>query len=287
MTQHVLITGCSTGIGLQTAAHLVQKGFIVHAAVRKTADFAQVEAVRAQPILLDVSDEASMQQAIATLSAELEGTGLHALVNNAGFNYVAPFELTDQDKFRQMMEVNVFGLARLSQLALPLLQLSYQKSGQRAKLVNISSIGGSIGLPWEFAYHTSKWAVNGLSQSLAFELNPLGIDVTAVQPGGIKTPFWDKSFQSYEDAMKNASTPNFAYYEHNRQNFSKVAAELYKHASEPHLVADTVAKVIMAKKAPFRIRVGTDAKILYFLIRLLPASWLHGMMQSRMATLPK
>lgn len=284
-TQFVVITGCSTGIGLGTAHYMANHGYKVIATVRKAEDFAALQHPNIQPIILDVADKLSREAGLAKIKELLAGEPLFALVNNAGVNYVSPFELTDEAQFRQMMEVNVFGLSLLTQQLFPLL-VAYPEAGRgRSKIINISSIGGAIGLPWEFGYHASKFGVLGLSQSWRFEFAPLGIDVTAVMPGGIKTKIFEKSLSHAKVVDKDNSGGNklTGYYQKNMQLYKRAADTLYKYGSEPEAVAKIIVKQLGKQKSAPRVRVGLDAKILYSMVKFLPASWFHGLMQSQMA----
>jgi NAD(P)-dependent dehydrogenase (short-subunit alcohol dehydrogenase family) len=278
---NILVTGTSTGIGLATATVLANAGYHVFAGVRKEADFKQLNHKNITPIILDVTSAESRKAALELIGNQVGNNGLHALVNNAGINYVAPLELMDEAKLRAMMDINVFGLVAMSKEVLPLLYQGRKQSGLRTKIINISSIGGAIGLPWEFGYHASKFAVNGLSQSLRIELAPLGIDVTAIMPGAIKTPFIDKSKEGKHHLL-NVVNSRSNYYETNLNNFEKISVTAYKTASTPEKVANVVVSQVKKSRSNARVRVGADAKFLNFLAWLLPISWFEGFVASLM-----
>lgn len=281
-SQHILVTGTSTGIGLATAKALANAGFHVFAGVRKEADFKQLQNPNITPILLDVTNSESRSAALKLISNQVGNNGLHALVNNAGINYVAPLELMDESKLRAMMEINVFGLVAMSKETLPLLFQGRKASGLRTKIINISSIGGAVGLPWEFGYHASKFAVNGLSQSLRLELAPLGIDVTAIMPGAIKTLFVDKSREDKNGIILEATHPRYSYYHQNLNNFEALAEIAFKSASSPEKVGAVVLKEVRKTRSSSKVRVGTDAKLFYTLYRILPASWFESIVSKLM-----
>jgi NAD(P)-dependent dehydrogenase (short-subunit alcohol dehydrogenase family) len=279
--QHVLITGCSSGIGLTSALQLAAEGYRVYAGIRKESDAAQLHHPNIQTILLDVADPASIQQAFEKVSLLIGAEGLHGLINNAGIIYATPFETYEEDKLEQMFAVNLYGPIRMSRIFMPLLQKSFMATGKRAKMIQVSSIGGAVGLPWEFGYHVSKFGVNGLVQSLSFELDPLGIDSTAVMPGGIKTRLFDKVNANTEHLIElTKGSINSGYYSHNLRNFAQVAKQVYNLASKPEAVGNTFIRLLKATKAPMRVRVGTDAKIMYFLLRLLPGSIINAMLST-------
>ena len=175
-----LVTGASSGIGEATARQLIAAGWRVYAGARRVDRMQPLAAAGARLLALDVTDDASMQQAIDTIRRD-EGR-LDALVNNAGYGSYGALEEVPLDEGRRQFEVNVFGLARLTQLALPMMRA--QRSG---RIVNITSIGGKIGEPFGSWYHATKFAVEGLSDSLRMELYPFGIDVVIIEPGAIKT----------------------------------------------------------------------------------------------------
>lgn len=185
----VLLTGASTGIGRATALHLDQLGYTVFAGIRREQDGIELKkraSERLTPINLDITKPDHIASALTVVGQACGNTGLAALVNNAGYNYNAAFEFTDEAKARQMMEVNFFGLYKMSQAFIPLLRQYARSSGRRAKLINIGSIGSVLGFPWESFYHASKFAVLGLTESLRYELRSQGISAVAVLPGGIK-----------------------------------------------------------------------------------------------------
>jgi NAD(P)-dependent dehydrogenase (short-subunit alcohol dehydrogenase family) len=280
--KNILVTGTSTGIGLATAIALANSGYHVFAGVRKEADFKQLNHKNITPIILDVTSAESRKTAFEFITQQVGDNGLHALVNNAGINYVAPLELMDEAKLRAMMDINVFGLVAMSKEVLPLLFQGRKQSGLRTKIINISSIGGAVGLPWEFGYHASKFAVNGLSQSLRIELAPLGIDVTAVMPGAIKTLFVDKSKENKNHINIDSSNPRASYYNQNLNNFEALAETAFKSASKPEKVGEVVLKEVRKNRSTSRVRVGTDAKLFYFLYRILPANWFEGIITKLM-----
>lgn len=267
----ILLTGASTGIGRATARQLAREGYQVLAGVRSERD---AQALRdenipgLEPIILDVTKPEQIEQAYRIVSERVGERGLRALVNNAGINYVAPFELSDEAKVRNLMEVNVFGLLNLTRRMLPLLQTYARQSGDTAKVVNLGSIGSAIGIPWEHSYHAAKFAVLGLSQSLRFELEPLGIQVSCVMPGGIKTEFMNKSTENSTSALEALTGPNQEYYTRNLTAYGKVAAQVERMGSKPEKVADVIAKVIRTRRPKLKYLVGPDARLINSLVWL-------------------
>lgn len=188
MSQTVLITGASSGIGKAAANLFADRGWNVVATMRNPDDGADV-AARDNVMLtrLDLLDSASIEAAVA---AGLERFGaIDVLLNNAGYGAYGPLEATPMDVIRRQFDVNLFGLVETIQAVLP--SMRAQRSGV---IVNVSSVGGRITYPLGSLYHGSKWAVEGLSEALHFELATLGIRVKIVEPGGVNTDFGGRSF---------------------------------------------------------------------------------------------
>ncbi len=190
MAKTVLITGASSGIGKATASYFLREGWNVAAAMRspaKTDDWAK-EAMLICP-RLDVTDPDTITAAIAETVNEFGR--IDVLVNNAGYGLTGPLESLSPEQIRRQYDTNVFGLIAVTQAVLPTMR--EQRSGM---IVNVSSIGGRLALPFCSVYHSTKWAVEGLSESLRFELRPFGIGVRIVEPGGIRTDFGTRSMET-------------------------------------------------------------------------------------------
>ena len=181
-SQAVLITGCSSGIGRATAERLAGRGFAVYATARRLESLAGLEALGCRILALDVTDEPSMQAAVAVVTAEHGAVG--ALVNNAGYSQSGAIEEVPLEDVRRQFETNVFGLVRMCQLVLP--GMRAQQSG---RIVNVSSMGANFTFPGGGLYHATKYAVEAISDALRFEVAGFGIHVVIVQPGLIRTRF--------------------------------------------------------------------------------------------------
>lgn len=173
----VLVTGASAGIGEATARRLARAGFIVYGGARRVDRLASLAGDGVRPIRLDVTDDASMRSVIEQI--EREAGGVDVLVNNAGYGSLGALEDVSPDEARRQLEVNVFGLARMTQLVLP--GMRRKRAG---RIINVSSVGGRIAFPLGGWYHASKHAVEGLSDSLRMEVEDFGIHVSVIQPGG-------------------------------------------------------------------------------------------------------
>jgi short-subunit dehydrogenase len=275
----VLITGASTGIGRATALALAQAGYTVIAGVRRLEDGASLQAASPrsiEPIVLDVTsadDIASARVRIETITA---GRGLHALINNAGFNYNAPYEYTNIAKARALIEVNLFGLHALSVAMLPLLRMNAQGSGTTSKLINLGSVGSLVGIPWEAFYHASKFAVLGLSESIRNEVHAQGIRVCVVLPGGIKTPFIEKTRAGLSDAAAGMPLEGTKLYGKGLKALSDASGLVDRLGSAPEAVAIRIVKLIGQRNPPFRAMVGLDARVLVLMQSMLPTRYFHA-----------
>ena len=171
----ILVTGASSGIGYESAILLAKKGHKVYGAARRVERMEPLKEYGITPMSLDVTSEESMQKCVADILAA-EGR-IDVLVNNAGYGYFGAIENVTLDEARRQLEVNVFGLARLTQLVLP----SMREHGS-GRIVNVGSVVGRVVLPFGGWYHVSKYSVEALSDALRMELKPFGIDVALIEP---------------------------------------------------------------------------------------------------------
>jgi short-subunit dehydrogenase len=192
-TAPVLITGCSSGIGRAAAISLHAAGLTVYATARQVDAVAGLARQGINTLALDVTDEASMTEAVAAVEEAAGPVGV--LVNNAGYGLYGPVEQMPMDEIRRQFETNFFGLVRLTQLVLP----GMRRRG-RGRILNVSSMGGRITLPGGAFYHASKYAVEALSDALRMEVAQFGIDVVLIEPGPVKTPWNDVAAASLSTA---------------------------------------------------------------------------------------
>ncbi len=192
----IVVTGVSTGIGRATAEFFAARGFHVFGSVRKAADAAPLAQKLGQaftPLVFDVTDESAVHAAAAQVRAQLAGSTLAGLVNNAGIAVAGPLTHVPVAEFRQQLEVNVIGPVIVTQAFLPLLGTDPTLTGTPGRIVNIGSSAGKFGAPFVGPYVASKFALEGYSDSLRRELQFFGIDVIVVGPGHVATPIWDKA----------------------------------------------------------------------------------------------
>jgi NAD(P)-dependent dehydrogenase (short-subunit alcohol dehydrogenase family) len=256
-TRVALVTGASSGIGEAVARRLLAGGWVVYAGARRLDRMAVLSQAGARAVALDVTDDASARDAVDRVVVE---TGrLDALVNNAGYGAYGALEDVPLEEGRRQFEVNLFGAARLIQLAAP--HMRRQRAG---RIVNVSSIGGKIHEPMGSWYHATKFALEGLSDCLRMELAPFGVDVVVVQPGAIRTE-WSGIARAGLLRTSRAS----AYAEQ-----ARLAAALLEGADRdggapPAVVADAVWAAVTARRPKTRYAVGGGAALLLGLRRLL------------------
>jgi len=254
----VLLTGASSGIGRATAQQLLDRGYVVYAAARRVEKMEDLEQVGAQILEMDVTDDASMVQGIERI-AQQHG-GVDVLINNAGYGSYGAIEDVDMAEAKRQFEVNVFGLARLTQLVLP-----HMRQNRFGKVVNITSMGGKIYTPLGGWYHATKFAVEALSDCLRVETKSFGIDVIVVEPGGIKTEWGGIAG---EHLLKTSGKTTYADLAEKTARMFKDTYENPK-VSEPEVIAETILNAITARRPKTRYVAGYMARTFLFLRRVL------------------
>jgi NAD(P)-dependent dehydrogenase (short-subunit alcohol dehydrogenase family) len=259
MNKVAFVTGASAGIGEATARELLAAGYTVFAGARRLERMAGLAALGAKLLKLDLTDDASIVAAAAAIRA---GAGrLDVLVNNAGYGSYGALEDVPLAEARRQFEVNVFGLARLCQLVLPIMRA--QKSG---KIVNITSIGGKIWEPLGSWYHATKFAVEGLSDCLRVEVRRLGIDVIIVEPGAIRTEWAGIAREGLLHVSSNGA------YAAQAECYARLldTADTSRLASPPEVVARTILRAVSATRPKTRYPTGGGAHLILFLKKILP-----------------
>lgn len=255
MQQIILITGASSGMGKAFALRLLSEGHIVYGAARRVELMHEIEDAGGHALAMDVTDEVSIQDAVARVIAE-QGR-IDVLINNAGFAIYGSVEETSIADARRQFDVNIFGLGRITQLVIP----HMRKTG-KGRIINISSMGGKMYTPLGAWYHATKHALEGWSDCLRLELKPFGIDVVIVQPGIIKTEFAD--VMTGPMLQRSGVGP-----------YGELARKVAKGAengmekgkgSKPEVIAELVSKAVHARRPRTRYAGGFLAK---------PVMWLR------------
>jgi short-subunit dehydrogenase len=256
MNKVVLITGASAGIGKATAIYLAQNGYTVYAAGRRIEKMQELKAFGIKQIMLDVTRDES---AVACVDQILsEAGGIDILVNNAGFGFYGAIEDVQMKDARYQMEVNVFGAMRMVQLVLP-----GMRKNRYGKIINISSVGGKVAGPLGGWYHASKFALEGLSDSLRNEVRGFGIDVIVIEPGATKSEWGDIALGgllkvSGETAYKDLAAKTYKMFKRNSVK-----------KPEALVIAELVKQGIEAKGSKTRYWGGYMASTALFMRRLL------------------
>lgn len=263
-----LVTGASSGIGKSTVELLLSAGATVYAAARRVEKMEDLEKAGVHLIKMDVTDEDSLISGVNSI-LEKEGS-IDILVNNAGYGSYGAIEDVPIDEARRQFEVNIFGLARLTQLVLP-----GMRQNRYGKIVNISSMGGKIYMPFGGWYHATKHALEGFSDCLRLETEPFGVDVIIIEPGGIATE-WGAI--AAENLKKTSGSGAYAV------AANKTADGMAKRysgnqLSPPGLIAETILKTVTAGRPKTRYATGFGAKPLLFLRWLLPDRWFDGLIR--------
>lgn len=268
----VVVTGASSGIGEATATELGDRGFRVFGTYRDESDGRRLEAAGIVPVPLDVTDMASIETALKTVSRKVGSDGLAGLVNNAGVPAGGPVEMLAPDELRQVLEVNLIGALAVTQAFFPLL-----KAG-RGRVVMISSLSGRLAMPLLGPYAASKFGLEALSDALRRERPFTGVDVVVVEPGPIATPIWDRVEEM--DVERYSGSP----YEYVVRVGLTDAVKEGRAALPASAVADAVAVALTHRRPPARIVVVEWwRKPLVRLLRALPDRWLDWLAARGMA----
>lgn len=260
MKKVIIITGASSGIGFDSAKTLAQQGHTVYAAARRTALMEPLREFGVKILPLDVTNEESMQ---ACVDAVMQESGrIDVLVNNAGYGYFGAIETVSMAEARRQIEVNVFGLARLTQLVLPIMRA--QHSG---RIINVASVAGRICLAYGGWYHVSKYAVEAFSDALRIEAKPFGIDIVLIEPSAIRTDWGIIAADHLVESTKGT------VYEESAAREARIMYYGYKSNlfSGPESVTRCISRAANAKRPRCRYNPGRGARLLLCGHALLPA----------------
>jgi NAD(P)-dependent dehydrogenase (short-subunit alcohol dehydrogenase family) len=258
-----LITGSSSGIGLATSLYLARRGYTVWATMRnleKASELRKIIESERLPIelaQLDVCDDSSVKEAVTQI---LQKSGrIDVLVNNAGYGLRGAIEEVSLDEWKRQFETNFFGVIRVTQAVLP--QMRAQRSGA---IVNISSVLGRMAIPFSGPYTASKFALEGLTETLRYELAPWNIKVVLIEPGFIAT-----NFQQNAQLAQASQSQDSPYALFKQASGRRVQRNIYR-AAPPERVAETIYRAITHPRPKLRYAVGRDARLVLPLRRFLP-----------------
>lgn len=248
----ILITGASSGIGKATAERLLNDGHTVYVAARRTDAMQALQAKGAIPLRLDVTKEEEIKAVVEQIKTE--HGGLDVLINNAGFGMYGSVEETTLEDARYQFDVNLFGMARLTQLVIPLM-----RAKRRGTIINTSSVGGRVYTPLGAWYHATKHAVEGWSDALRLELKPFGIDVVLIEPGLIGTEFGNVVIGPMLERSGAGPYGKLAH------AIAKVNAPM----SKPDVIAEAMSRAVSARRPKTRYVAGSMGRPLLFIRKYL------------------
>jgi NAD(P)-dependent dehydrogenase (short-subunit alcohol dehydrogenase family) len=257
ITRIAVVTGSSSGIGFETALLLARSGFHTYATMRNLekskniTEMANTEKLPLQVVQLDVNDDISVKNAIDKIVAA-ENKRIDVLVNNAGYGLFGPLADTSIEEIKAQFETNFFGAIRVTQQVLPVMR----KQNSGGTIVNVSSVGGRIGLPVLSAYQSTKFALEGLSESMSYELEPFGIRVVMIEPGFIRTNIINSS--TFAEKALDPKSPYFLLMQ-KVKNYFKSMMENASSSSPPEEVAKVILQAVTSENPQLRYTVGNDA----------------------------
>jgi NAD(P)-dependent dehydrogenase (short-subunit alcohol dehydrogenase family) len=271
----VLVTGAGTGLGFATAKMLAEKGWIVFGTIIPSQSPGELEKLGITPIVTDITARESVEDCYKVVESKVGEAGLSALVNVAGLAGVAGgvIEGVSEDRIRALFDVNIFGTLRMVQVFLPLLR----KYGP-ARIVSVSTSGVRVPAAFSGIYAISKYAVEGITNSLRYEMPIFGIQATSIEPGAMETPMtanskenmartWDRMPPEVREAYYDKLNPSMEY-----------MSNMIQQANPPEVVAKVIVKALYAKKMRIRYVGGRDVKMMPFLQRLLGENLFEKMM---------
>ncbi|MEM7726818.1 MAG: oxidoreductase [Cyanobacteria bacterium P01_A01_bin.45] len=254
--QIVLVTGASSGFGKAITEFLAKKGYYIFASARSMEKLEAMRTENIEPLQLDVTDNNNIQAAIERITST-KGH-LDILINNAGYGLYGTLEGITQEQARQVFDVNLFGLAQMTQAVLPIMRS--QKSGT---IINLSSVVGKVSMPFMGWYAASKHAVEALTDALRLEVKQFGIKVVLIEPGAINTGFEEVAMNTLDDSNDPEVYGNM------RSAFANLIGNTYKNAPYADVVTETIYKAIKISNPKARYSVGNDARMLIPVRRFL------------------
>jgi len=263
----VLVTGSSTGIGRATALRLDREGWQVFAGVRREEDAESLRAEASErlgPVELDVTDAAQIAAAADLIGEEVGGSGLDAIVNNAGVAVLGPLETIPLDDFRRQIEVNLTGQVAVTQAMLPSIRRA------PGRVVFVSSIGGRMALPFGAPYHAAKFGLEAVADCLRQELRPSRIAVSVIEPGSIDTPIWERGERLADEISARAPAVQDDLYGEEIERFRRAVRRTAERGIPPEKVAAAISHALSASRPRTRYLVGADARGQALAARFLP-----------------
>lgn len=270
-TRSILITGCSSGIGLATAQVLKARGWQVIASARQDKDVVRLKQMGFAAVRLNIADPQSIADALDE-SLTLTGGALHALVNNAAIAIPGAVEDLSREILQRQFDTNFFGTVELTNAVLALMR----RQGH-GRIVMISSILGRVAMPWRGAYNASKFALEAITDTLRLELRGTDIKVSLICPGAVKSRFRDNSLANFDEYIDTASSPHREKYVRLRaQTGAEKDSQLFTVTAET--VAERIARILESNRPKARYYITLPAYALAFARCVLPTSWMDAIL---------
>ena len=266
MQKTVFITGCSSGIGKATTKYFAAKGWNVAATMRNPSKETELNHLsNVKLFAVEVTDSESIKKAITDT---LEAFGnIDVIVNNAGYGTVGVFEAAEKQQIQRQFDTNVFGVMNVIREILP-----YFREKKQGCIINVTSVAGFITFPCYSIYHATKFALEGFTESLQFELRPFNIKVKNIAPGAIKTDFYTRS----QDVFKKEGLTAYDKYTYITY---KTTQNVGMKAPGPEIIAKTIYKAATANNNRLRYPAGMQAQIVLTLKKIIPYSWIQGIVR--------
>lgn len=263
----ILITGASSGIGYQTAKLSSENGHKVYGAARRLDKLETLKSMGVVPMYLDITNEDSSVELVKQI-IKIEGR-IDVLINNAGYGSYGAIEDVSLEEAQRQFDVNLFGVARLTKLVLP-----YMRKQSSGKIINTSSMGGRVTTYFGAWYHATKYALEAFSDALRMEVKEFGIDVSIIEPGGIKTDWGFIAAEHLANSSKGGA------YEQAAQKAASGMKKQYSGnmMSNPSIISKTILKAVNSKRPKSRYLIGFGAKPLVLLHSVLPTRWFDWIM---------
>ena len=274
MKKSILVTGATSGIGRAATELFASRGYLVFATYRKAEDGAALASLaNVHPIRMDVTNADDVTRAASEVAARVGPDGLYAVLNNAGIAYAAPFEFADEERGREVMEVNVMAPFRIAQKFLPLLKLHNAKNDVKARIVNVSSWAGALGQPFIPFYNASKFAITGLTESMFYDLGLLDVHVVLASPGTTKTPMLGKTTRTGTESLDHMTPEGRARYQPLLDHYATLSVEYGSSPlfQTPEQAAKKLLRIVDTKRPRFKYDLSTDACVVNrFIARFVP-----------------
>jgi NAD(P)-dependent dehydrogenase (short-subunit alcohol dehydrogenase family) len=281
MKKSILITGASSGMGLADTILFAQNGYQVFATYRSDKDKGKLSEIKnVHPVKMDVTNANDIQQAFQQISNILGNDGLFAIINNAGIMYTAPFEYADEQRARQMLEVNLMAPYRITQTFIPLLKKHNANNAIKARVINIASWAGYIGQPFIPFYNASKAGLIGLSESMYYDLGLLDIHVVLASPGVTRTSMLAKATEDGDNNLQALPKEGQVFYKpylDHRKAMGESSGNS-KLLPTADVLAKKLYKIVESKKPKHKYNLAMDAAFMdKIMTKIIPLSWRFGM----------